>query len=162
MNLNIKSVTSTFTSLPSFNLSKWIGSKVEAVVVYAVEWAFSKPSVQKAFLENIDCDSPIGRSINRQIEAYVEDDRHNGVDADDVTGLDRYIENALENLEVEMDSVQGLESHVENAIDRAIENLTTENIEGFSEAVAEVMEENLDYAAITKQVTEEIVARLTK
>jgi len=97
----------------------WLQNKVDAAVSSVVLWALSRPAVTQR--------------IVRLASDEVRDFGDNfSVDADDIAGLDRYIDRAMD--DIDADDISGLDSYIEQSIDI-----------GF----------------ITEKVTEEIVKRLT-
>lgn len=78
-----------------------LGDVGERLAVKLVAWAFDSTAVQKAFLRNVDCSTPIGRALNAQVEDCISNELRRfdkddlEVDASNVSGLDRAIEDGI-------------------------------------------------------------------
>ncbi len=126
----------------------WLHNKVEEQLVLFFQWAFSKNAVQRAVAQTITCDTPIGRMLNSHIDDAVEHGRSEGIDADDVQGLERYVEETVERA-------------ISDFSDNSLEDAVMEAID--IDKVAERVSENSDFQEeCTKAVLEEMVSRLKK
>lgn len=86
-------------------------------------------------------------ALDDKLEAAVSEALGNGtISADDIDGLDKYVENALSEFEVEAENVTDLEEMVESEVSKAIDHfqdnfkIDAESVEGFDERVAKVLD----------------------
>lgn len=74
---------------------KWFNRKVDAMAVAFVAWLLSKPAVQNEVAMAFSSGTPMCQVLDRAIDSALEDDRRS-VDAEDIHGLDKVIEEAVE------------------------------------------------------------------
>lgn len=117
----------------------WVNARVEEQLVLFTQWAFSKRAVQKAIAQSITCSTPIGKMLNEHIEDRM--DNSTEVDADNVRGLDRYIESAMDDF---------VQHNLEDAINEHL------NYDKVAEAVVENpdFQEEMTKAAVEASIKE--------
>lgn len=119
----------------------WLNARVEERLVMFTQWAFSKRAVQRAIAQSITCSTPIGHMLNEHIEDRM-DSNSTEVDADNVRGLERYIESSLEDF---------VRNNIEDAINEHLD------YDKLSEAVVE----NPDFQEeLTKLAAEASIKRM--
>lgn len=127
----------TLGSIRQFSLARWFSTKVDKFCARIVRWFFSKRAVQKAFIDQVRCETPMGRALNQHIEdnipevnagnieglegeisSVVEDNLRNfTVDAGDVNDLAEAISNALENSEMPARNILNLDDEIDEHLD---------------------------------------------
>jgi hypothetical protein len=121
---------------------KWLSNKIDNAVASVFEWALAKPAVQYAIADKFSGSTAMCRVLRDAIEHGIED---HGIDADNVEGLDSYVNEALENFEVDADNVKGLEQMV----NVTFEEMISEALDSHEVEAKDVV--NLD-AFITEQL----------
>ena len=105
------------------DLSRRFDAQVENTLARFIGWAFSKRAVQRAIADKINCQTPIGRMLNDHIEST-----HREIDADDIDGLDQYIEraveSALDNLEIKAEQVSDLAEAIQATMEECTPEVT--------------------------------------
>jgi len=144
--------------------------KTTAMLVAFFEWALDKRGVQQAIAAQLsNSTTPLCRVLNDAVQQNMTDI---SVNADDVEGLDRYIEDAIseadidascirgfdraineaiENAEIEADKVSGLEGMIDEMLKE--HKIDADNIEGLDTAVRDCITNDMRNADLSKDLT---------
>ena len=99
-------------------IRKRIELKLEQLAIRFFAWAIAKPSVQRVIVEQFEARyTPMCLALSNAINNVLEGEGRE-VDADNVSGLERYIEHALEQAEFDAKNIQGLEEAIANHFDK--------------------------------------------
>jgi len=109
-------------------------NSLEQTLAALVRMAFSLPAVQRAFVECVNCGSPIGRELNNLISQACNDQMHDRPDRDDV---DSMIRDAIGDHTVEADNVSGLTEAIEEVIEG--NPVEADNISGLDDMITEAV-----------------------
>lgn len=147
-------------AIRTFSLSLWFHRLVARTTARVVGWAFSMPAVQAALVEQVRCGSPIGNALTNQIEDGVSN-----WDAENIHGLDRAIEQAIEgkfdeferDFEVDADSVKNLKQEVEAYVDEF--EIRATQVAGLDDEIDERLDKMAD--EVEDQLVRLIVQRLS-
>ena len=80
---------------------KALEAKRDRALIEMVRRALSLPAVQQAIADTFSGSTPMCFVLRQAIESGVEEHGRNNVSADDIDGLDKYIENYLEEFKKE-------------------------------------------------------------
>jgi hypothetical protein len=109
------------------SIRQWFRKHLAQRAAILIEWMFSFKEVQHAFVDTISCNSPIGRALNGHIEDYSGE-----MDVDNIQGLDRYVENSIDdylsNNEIEADNIKHLDRYVAEAVTAEIDDMNDSQI----------------------------------
>ena len=135
-----------------FSPREWISKQIGKALAAVFAWAFSYRTVQKAIVKRISCDTPIGAMLNEHIESHADVEsavesaveeafEHHKftVDADDVDGLDRFVESAIEEYATGSDCQQQIKDAVEEALNESLSEVLS-NADGFEDLIVEAIE----------------------
>lgn len=113
---------------------RYLNDQAGQVLAKLFKWAFSHEAVQDAIVKQISCSTPIGQMLNRHIDDCIDHADRQNIDADNVHGLDRYIEDALDSAfqhkVIEADDIRGLDRAIEEAVEEALKDKDEEITEG--------------------------------
>lgn len=113
------------------DVTKATRTRLHATVAAVFRWALSIPAVQQEIADAFDGSTPMCRVMRDAINQSM--DHHREIEADDVNGLGRYMEEAVEeafrNFEVDADDVK----HLDQVVQSIIEDNTKEIAETVSE-----------------------------
>jgi hypothetical protein len=135
-----RSISMVRSGNASHAVRAFISRKVESVVVSTVTWLISKPAIQQAIVDQFENRStPMCRALNAAVGAEVESQVGKiDVDADDVNGLSRYFEDAMEEAlkNMPLSDIQGFDEEVERVVNGMD---TTDVVENVVEAIADAL-----------------------
>lgn len=118
MERDMTTITRTVSQFRSGNLGRMFADWRDQQIARFVGWVLSKRAVQQVIADQFRGETPMCRVMERAAEMAAQ----RSIQADDVEGLDRYIEDALNHLEIEAENVKGLDSEISNAVDQAFED----------------------------------------
>jgi hypothetical protein len=122
--------------------------QIEHHLAKLLKWVFSFPNVQMAVAQEISCHTPIGSLLNRHIDDCIEGADRDRVDADDVRGLDRYIEDALDSNPIDASNVRDFDQAVEKIIEDA--EIDADMVKGLNEFVNEAVAKFIQHGVQVK------------
>lgn len=137
-------MTRTITMIRSGQFLAPLKQRVNAIIEQKLAaffgWALSKRAVQEEIADAIQGNTPLCHLIRGVCEDVL--DRQREVDVDDITGLERYVEQAIEeagrDLEIHAENVKDLDDAIAEVINRD-EDLQEE----LTNAVCKTMAERL-------------------
>jgi len=94
-------------------------AKAEHLLADFFKWALSKHSVQLVVADQFKRSTPLCGLLE---DAVMNSLHEHEIEADSVRHLDRYVEEAIENLEIEPDNIRGLDRMVEEICDEMIKD----------------------------------------
>lgn len=132
-----------------------VNKSIDLVLSAVVKRALSSRRIQNVVVGSVSCSTPIGQALNHHIEGMVEDvDRE--LDADEVKGLDRFVENSMEDWfrhnEIEPESIRNFDRAVSESVESALED----NLDDYIKAGIE----KLDVEGMVERAVDSYVARL--
>jgi hypothetical protein len=128
-------------------IKRWFSKKVEHAFVATFTWALSKRSIQRAIVDQFEKRStPLCDALAHAVEQHMDDNR---VEADDVHGLEGYINNAMDDymrdFELDAEDIKGLDKAVEATVEEAVEEAiaSSDFQENLTNSVAHVLARRL-------------------
>ena len=134
-------IVKQLTAIRMFSISAWFSALLVRTTARVFSWALSHRAVQKAIVDRISCSTKIGNALNRHVESLIEETDRDGIEADNITGLDRYIESCVDDYwrdnSIDTGSIKNFDQEVAERVDQAINELVDDGDEHLIRLIAQ-------------------------
>lgn len=128
---------------------EWRRAKVDELITALFTRAIRIPAVQEEVAYQLGGNTPLCRVLRDTIASYVDHNQPE-IGAEDVVGLEKFIEDMIEDIDVEAHEVSGLEKFIEDVIEAT--DIDADKIDHLENAVKEVIDEHGVHSSKVEQL----------